>query len=285
MRKTDVFNFLGFSSYAFTWAIGVPGYPAPKTPMTALDLINTTAQLGGSVLQLADNVALHTMSKRDLHKLRDEAYRRGIELQVGTRGVDVEILLAYADLAIALGAQVVRTLLDTDIRSPTIDEAITCIQTVLPRYSHDGLTLVIENHDKRKASELCTIMEKFSSANLGICFDTANSLGALENPYEVAVKLSPYVRCVHLKDVIIYRPPHQQGFIIEGCSLNQGMLDVERILSILFSATRKVCPILVELWVPYKGSPEETARLEEQWRSMSFMAARNLLERLVGQKG
>ncbi len=37
---------LGIGSYAFAWAIGVPGY-SPRKPMSAMDLLNITDELGG----------------------------------------------------------------------------------------------------------------------------------------------------------------------------------------------------------------------------------------------
>ena len=79
---------LGISTYTFTWAIGVPGYLRMAEPMDAIGLIHQAHEYGVSVVQLCDNLPLHTLSDEELIKIRDTASALKIELEIGTRGVE-----------------------------------------------------------------------------------------------------------------------------------------------------------------------------------------------------
>ena len=57
----------GRSSYTYTWAVGVPGH-SPNEPLTLAQLLERAASLGVSVLQIADNLPVHTVPKRELEK-------------------------------------------------------------------------------------------------------------------------------------------------------------------------------------------------------------------------
>ena len=63
---------LGIGSYAYYWATGAPGYP-PDSPLTAYDLIDKAAALGVRVVQLDDNLPLHTFSSSEVEALAAHA--------------------------------------------------------------------------------------------------------------------------------------------------------------------------------------------------------------------
>ena len=52
---------LGISSYTFSWAVGIPGYPQPLQPLTALALLDRASELGVGVVQIADNLPLDAL--------------------------------------------------------------------------------------------------------------------------------------------------------------------------------------------------------------------------------
>ena len=58
---------IGVSSYTWSWAVGVKGYE-PKNPVKVMELLEMTKNHGISVLQIIDNICLHTMSDKELQK-------------------------------------------------------------------------------------------------------------------------------------------------------------------------------------------------------------------------
>src|SRR6185503_10468118 len=78
----------------------------------------------------------------------------------------------------------------------------------------DGLTLAIENHDRFPAAILRDVIEKVANDRIGICLDTANSLGSGEGIEAVADILAPFTVNLHIKDFLVERVPHKMGFTI-----------------------------------------------------------------------
>ena len=269
---------LGISSYAYTWSIGVPGYPIPKKRMSPLDLIKAAKELGVKVVQMADNLHLR-FDKKELENIGEEAMKQGVVLELGTRGVIPSVLIEYLEIAKLLRAKLLRVLLDSPDSSPTIDQAIEWIRSVLSDFRKEGIFIAIENHDLRTSKELLELVRRIDDPYVGICLDTANSIGALENPYEVVRVLSPYTLCLHLKDVEIYRPKHQQGFVIEGRPLGKGKLDVRGILKTVKNSGRDP-NVILELWVPFTESIEKTVEIEREWIKESVEHAKQLLDTL-----
>ena len=77
---------LGISSYTFTWAIGVPGYPTADR-LTAFGLLDKAAALDVGVVQIADNLPLDALREDQLAALITRAASLGIQIEVGTRGI------------------------------------------------------------------------------------------------------------------------------------------------------------------------------------------------------
>lgn len=96
---------LGISTWSLPWSVGVPGYPQPERPLDAIDLVTRASDLGVEVLQIADNLPLHTLTEPELAHLAQAARRHGIALEVGTRGLDHEHLVRYIDIAAQVGAE------------------------------------------------------------------------------------------------------------------------------------------------------------------------------------
>lgn len=65
------------------------------------------------------------------------------------------------------------------------------------------MKLAVENHKDFETDELVQLMQKMSSAQIGVCLDTGNNLALLEDPLAVVQKLAPYTLTVHLKDTAV----------------------------------------------------------------------------------
>lgn len=277
---------LGISSYTFVWAVGVPGYPTPPKPLTAFGMLDRAAKLGVRVVQIADNLPLDRLSENQLNCLSQQARRLQISVEVGTRGIEREHLLKYLKLARRFRSPILRTVIDQErlVSSPTsvseqpsVDAIVQTLADVAPEFEHSDVKLAIENHDRFKASTLSDMLERVGSDHVGICFDTANSIGCVEGPELVLQTLGARIVNLHIKDFCVYRPPHNKGFIVEGRPAGQGHLHIPSLLSQVQQLGIAANAIL-ELWPPPQETVETSVELENQWADESIQFLRQLIK-------
>lgn len=266
---------LGISSWAYPWAIGVPG-TSPQRPLTAPDLVRETARLGVHVLQIADNLPLQNLSCADLVALRSLADGQGVSLEIGTRGIAPTLLERYRQIALALGSPIVRVVIDTATHQPSPDEIVATLRGPLHAYQQAGIILAIENHDRFRVRDLVRILQRLDSPAVGICLDTANSLGALEGTEAVLTALVPWTVNLHIKDIAIARTNRGMGFLVEGRPAGEGMLDIPHVLDLLRAHGRDP-NVIIELWPPEQNTLEETIALDCLWIERSVAYMRGLL--------
>ena len=254
---------LGISSYTFVWAAGVPGYPPPPSPLTALDLLDKAVKLGVRVVQIADNLPLDQLPETELKSLLDRAQDLNLEIELGTRGIQAEHLRCQLQLATRFGARLLRVVTDTRTHRPLPGEVVAALAPLATEFERAGVTLAIENHDRFKAATLREIVTRIGSRHVGICFDTANSFGCLEGPEQVLETLGRHIVNFHLKDICVCRPPHHKGFIMEGRPAGQGQLDVPDLLKRLerFGVHPNV---ILELWPPPQASVSAAIEVEDK---------------------
>jgi sugar phosphate isomerase/epimerase len=266
---------LGIGSYTYTWAAGVPGSP-PARPLTALGLLEKAARLGVRVVQFCDNLSLARLPGDELDGCLAFARAKGIAVQVGTRGLDPDDIIAHLGIALRAGSSFVRLVVDGGWRRPTPAEAVSALRQVLPTFEKSRARIAIENHDRFPVRTLAAMVEELGPDRAGICLDTVNSLGALEGPRAVVETLAPYTLNLHLKDFVIERVPSKMGFVVEGRPVGSGRLDVPWLLGALRAAGRDVDAI-IELWTPPAGSIEETLGREEEWAAESVRYLREII--------
>ncbi len=262
---------IGISSWAYPWAVGVPG-AEPARPMTALDLLDRAVALEVSVVQIADNLPLHTLADDGLRTLRDAARDRSVDLEVGTVGSAPPHLMRYLSIAAELGSRFVRVVVDTPTSQPTSAEVVATMREVMPAFEGAGIDLLIENHDRFPAAELSRIIHAVDSERLAVCLDTVNSLGCLEPVQTVLDTLRPLVRNVHVKDFTIQRVENRMGFTVTGAPVGAGALDVRGLLDQVDAMPRDVSVVL-EQWPPAEADLAATLEKEEAWaaRSVAFL--------------
>jgi sugar phosphate isomerase/epimerase len=267
---------LGISSYTYVWAVGVPGFPAPPQPLTALGLLEKARELDVHVLQIADNLPLDRLSEDGLRALEEAARRHGIALEIGTCGIGADHLRRYLELAVRLGSPLLRVVLDSHGDRPSTGEVVQRLQAVLPEFERAGVCLAIENHDRFPAATLAAILEELGSPQAGICLDTANSLGCAEGLETLLRVLGRWVVNLHVKDFQASRLPHNKGFVIEGRAAGQGQLDIPRLLDDVRSLGRDVNAI-VELWPPLQDTLAVTVATEDAWATQSVRYLRQFI--------
>jgi sugar phosphate isomerase/epimerase len=267
---------LGIGTYAFAWAIGVANYDRPQQPMDAIAFVRRCAKLGVRLVQIGDNIPLHSLSDTELDKLQSTVHDLDIAVEIGTRGIAPEHLRRYLQIAQRFSSPILRIVVDTADQHPAVPDIIYTLQSIMPEFEAAGITLAVENHDRFKAATLAEIIEAVQSPNIGICLDTVNSFGALEGPDVVIETLGRYVVNLHVKDFTIARLSHNMGFSLTGTPAGQGMLDVLLLLKRLHDFGRDFNAIL-EVWTPFTGEVEATIANEATWVAASIDYLRKMI--------
>lgn len=266
---------LGISSYAYAWNVGVPGYPTAER-IGAVDLVNLASKHGVTRLQLADNLPVHDLPAEEWKSLVSQARRSKVQLELGLRGLRRESMLNYLGLAVECGSPFLRVVIDAPGYQPDITEIIKVIQDLLPAFRRAAVRIAIENHDRFRSHELVEVIEATDEDTVGICLDTANSLGADEGIYEVTRTLGPYTLNLHLKDYRIERLPHNMGFSVTGRAAGEGQVPIRWLLDEL-SRWGRCGSVTLETWSTPLETAEETADREREWSARGIMFLRSIL--------
>jgi 3-oxoisoapionate decarboxylase len=238
--------FLGISTYTFPWAIR-NAQNNGSNGLEALQLVKFAGKNKIGFVQFGDNLPLHQLSLPDLEKIKALADKKGIKLEIGTRRLTLKNIEQYIDIAAYLGSPFLRMVIDDTGYHPATGDVIKIIKKALPSLQKNNILLAIENHDRFKAAELKKIILKSDPEWVGICLDTANSLGAGEGIYEVLHLLAPYTLNLHIKDILIKRVSHTMGFTIEGTAAGDGVIDILSIVQEL-KQTGRCKTATLEVW-------------------------------------
>jgi 3-oxoisoapionate decarboxylase len=267
---------LGLSTWAYTWSFGWAG-KTPSRPMDAAALLQTAARLGARVVQIADNMPLDTIPPAERTHLKRLADSLGVAIEVGTYGIADEKIEAYIRIAQDFESPLLRTVTGIDKHKPQPEELVTRLRKLLPRLEKAKITLAIENHDLFTAEALATIVRTMNSPFVGICLDTSNSFGALEDPARVMDVIGPLAVNVHLKDIDIERLPDTDlGFYVVGAEPGVGRLDIEALVKKLRGFGRDP-NVIIEQWVPPEADIEATVAKEQAWAERGFRRLRKLI--------
>lgn len=251
---------IGLGTYAFFWQ---HSERAPE-PLTLAAMLRRTRDLDVELFQICDYAPLLGFSAAELRELRATAEGLGIRLELGTKGVAVEHLATFLDLAETLGSPLVRSMLFAPDSRPTLAEAEQSLRAALTAYESAGVTLALETYEQVPTSALIELVEVIGSDHLGICLDPANTVANLENPREVVERCAPYTKNLHVKDFAFARQDGWVGFTLAGAELGTGLLDYDHELRTVDPDARGINRI-VEHWLPWQGSFAETAAREDDW--------------------
>ena len=120
------------------------------------------------------------------------------------------------------------------------------------------------------------MIEAAGSEHIGVCLDTANSIGAGEGLDAAVRELGSLTVNLHIKDFHIARVPHLMGFTVEGRSAWSGLLNLPRLLEQLAPFHRCQSAVL-ELWTPPEPKLQDTIAKEEAWAVQSLQYLRPFL--------
>jgi sugar phosphate isomerase/epimerase len=261
---------IGLSTYAFFWQ----WHPTNPAPIDLHAMVDRTADLGATLFQICDYPQIEEYDAAALRDLRTHAGRRGVALELGTRGVTPGHLARYLDLARALDVTLVRSMLNTAAHRPARAEAVTLLREALPAYEQAGVTVALETYEQVPTATLVDVVAAVSSPNLGICLDPANCVAALEHPDDTVAKAAPWVRNLHVKDFAFTREDGWVGFTLAGCPLGAGLLDYHRMVAAVRPAERAINQV-IEHWLPWQGDSASTCDLENRWTTANLETLRS----------
>ena len=266
---------LALSSYAYSWAVGLPGY-RPARPMTLFELLDKAVRLGVRVVQVVDNIPLELQPREEQDRFIERAVQLGIEIECGIRGIEGEHLEQGIQVAGRMHAKILRVVMDKGNYHPSEEKIVRTIQGLVPMLEEHGVSLAIENTERFKARKFAELVGRIGSKRVGICLDTANNYGIGEGIEAVVEALGPLTLDLHLKDYSIHRMSHQMGFILEGKPAGQGQLDILWILETLRHFGRDP-NVILELWIPPEDKLEDTINKERAWVDQSIEYLRKLI--------
>ena len=276
---------LGINSYTFMWSIGFkgsnPAFPnmeaRPKNPLTPLGLLQKARDLGVGLVQTGPNLDLEKYSAAEIEQFIQTARAWGIELELGTRGLDNDHLIKQIALAKRMGAKLIRTLPEIGGKYATDAGLIPpAVRPLLSTLEREGVRLAIEN-GRTPAADLRAALDAIHSPQVGVVLDMVNSLAVPEGWKYVSELLAPHTMCVHYKDFTIKRAWHMMGFICEGTPSGQGMVETGWLLQTLKSSPYDF-NVIIELWPPEQPDLEDTIALENQWAVASVPYLRQYIK-------
>jgi len=268
---------LGISSFAFGWAVGTPAPPAARA-FTADTLLDFALAQRVPVVQFGDHIPLHLDAPTKLDAFAARAHAAGVTIETGARGLTADHLDRYIAVSRRLDARVLRFVIDGKGYEPAFADIVAIVRDALPALRAANVTLGIENHDRFTCATLRRLVDTLASDHVGICLDTANSLGAGEGIGEVLTQLAPVCVNLHVKDYAIERLSYLMGFTITGRALGEGMLPLEHVLNSV-AAHGRCTTAVVETWPPPESEISATLAKEQRWAESSVAHLHTALAR------
>ncbi|MEQ3553555.1 sugar phosphate isomerase/epimerase family protein [Pseudonocardia nematodicida] len=262
---------IGLSTYAYFWRIS----SAHPNPMTLPDMLGDAVALGAEVFQICDHPPLEQLDADGLSEVRALAERLGIALETGTRGVAPEHLRRHLEIARALGAPLVRSMITAE-DARDLAGLPDRLREVLAEFADAGVRLALETYEQIATTDLVDVVTRTGHPSLGIVLDPGNCVARLEHPADVVRLTAPYVSNLHVKDFAFSRRGGWVGFTYAGARLGEGLLDYAAMVDAVRPAERGISQI-VEHWLPWTDDLETTESLERDWarHNIDYLRSRN----------
>ncbi|MGI8459347.1 MAG: sugar phosphate isomerase/epimerase family protein [Propionibacteriaceae bacterium] len=255
---------IGLSTYAFFWQGRTQGPTAAERPLDLPAMIDKTADWGVDRFQICDDPSIQGYDQGQLAALRGQAERRGITLELGTRGVHPDDLARYLRIAERLDVTLVRSMITSGDQRPSPADAVAWLRDALPAYEKAGVTLALETYEQVPTPTVVEIVATVGSRHLGVCLDPANSVAALEHPSDTIARTADLVVNLHVKDFTFSRQDGWVGFTLAGCPLGTGLLPYAELLRVVRPSERGIS-MIIEHWLPWQGDSATTIATEDAW--------------------
>jgi len=260
---------IGTTTFGFRYSL----MDAANSPKLS-QVIRLAREAGVERLQVCENARPLELSKADWAEARRCAADLGVELQLGCKTLQEEVVADYLVLAQELACDHLRIVLEDPPAHATGERVARLLEGIVPKMRKASIRLAIENHFDIPSAKLLELASVYPPNEVGFCVDTANSLRSLESPGEVINLLRERAYCYHLKDYRIVGS--LISFSVVGAPLGEGNLDLDLCLSLILEHD-PVPPLFVELWAPTENNRDQDVLLEADWLRRSV---RNLQSRL-----
>lgn len=226
---------IGLGSFAFRYAIGFGSF-RPEKPMKAVDFLIESRRLGFKRVQLCENLNYSSLSTAELLLVKKKADELGLTVELGMSGLTQKNLFRHLYIAGLLQSKFLRIVVGSNNLLPQYnsnslslkDQAAMVLKAALPEFKKQGVVIGIENHFDLRSKELAELVEDIGDRQVGLVFDTTNSLAFFELPRETFEKFKPYILSVHLKDYTVKKV--EAGYFITGTALGEGQLETIKLL-------------------------------------------------------
>lgn len=234
---------IGWSPFGAPYLCGLGPSAQGSAPLlrSASDLIRQASAWGLAGAEFPVTPFLPDPSPDALHELRAAAEAAGLFLHVAAGGYTPERLRQPLEVASALGARVVRTVIggakiggdrrEIAHRFPEfLGEVRRGLSAVAPLARDLGVRVGIENHQDLTSDELIALVEESGSPPFGITLDTGNPLATVEHPVAFAERVLPYLVDVHLKDYAIHWS--ESGYRLARVPLGRGVIPFDQLFTL-----------------------------------------------------
>jgi sugar phosphate isomerase/epimerase len=119
--------------------------------------------------------------------------------------------------------------------------AAAALDACLPIAERVGMPLAMENHKDRAVDEEVEILAKYSSQHLGATVDFGNNIAMCDNPMDVIVKLAPYAKTTHMKNMAVQN--YADGFLLSEMLFEDGFMDIPAMWAVLKKANPAIKPV------------------------------------------
>jgi sugar phosphate isomerase/epimerase len=224
-----------------------PAARGPADPFATVDYVRTLGAGGIQMVIPLDTDVKKLRARLEHHRMFFEGDIRLIA-KPGDDTADFEKgLRMYKEL----GAPCVRTVSFVGRRYETFSSlqqykdwktnADAVLAVCVPIAEKVGIPLAIENHKDRVVDEEVLVLQKYSSEHLGALVDFGNNLSMCDDPMDVIVKLAPYVKSCHMKNMGVQN--YTDGFLMSEVLFDDGFMDIPAMWKILKTANPKLNPM------------------------------------------
>jgi sugar phosphate isomerase/epimerase len=254
MMKDQRMLAVGLNPYGLSYTLGLQGRGTARANPNATGLegfIAIATELGAKTLEIFEPW-LAEMSDAELAALRDQLNSLGMRPIVSS-GLHMGEIGSCLRSARGLGATIIRFALTPVLCGDRnawgekwpdlVDNVRARLADYAPKAAAEGVTLVIENHQDFTSRELVEFCDE-AGENVGIVYDTGNSLPVAEAPLDFTRVVARKVRHVHLKD---YNAQFtDEGFRLVRCAIGDGAVPFKELLAIL-AEHHQTLPAVLEL--------------------------------------
>ncbi len=237
--------------------LGIDTYSIRSFRWKALQLLDYSAKLGLTTIQISNLNEYESLEPEHLAKVKDHADRLGIAIDAGIGCIcptsasfnpktddPAKSILQGLRVAKTMGALAMRCFLgsgnDRHGKLPIeahIESTIKVLRSVRSEAVDLGVKIALENHNgDLMATEVKALIEESGKEHVGSCYDSGNPLSLLEDPMYTLEVLAPYIATSHFRDSTLYE--HPRGAASQWVALGEGTVDMEAVLR----RFRQFCP-------------------------------------------